>query len=250
MALFTDGNPAEIGYLRTYESGILEVAKQEGIDLDAKLSLSAEEIADSVVRVLACQGTSGNQETAARREPGAAGSDSETSAVARNPNARACIRDAYGSQLNERYGNKMREYTDAARRAEDEYFESGAGLVNRPIPKAAIPVVGGSVAGDAYFVQVTWVDAEGNEGAPCNPVVLTLGDGSAVQLAHALDPAPAGWNVYVGSSAENISLQNPVPVAVGAAWLFPGSAETEGRSCGTGQVADYFVVDHHRLLRG
>src|SRR5262245_37075295 len=52
MALLTDGNPNDNGALRVYESAILDVAHTETIDLEAKLALATDEIAEDVIDVL------------------------------------------------------------------------------------------------------------------------------------------------------------------------------------------------------
>lgn len=251
MPLFTDGNPADIEYLRNFESGILDVAAAEGIDLDSKLSLAASQIGDQLLMFLTRQGTPDVQ--LRRRQVG-------LSAVVVNP---ALVRwhavhalmltfgDAYGSQLNERYAFKLAEYKAAVPMARENYFTVGLGLVNAPIRKAAAPSAGSSSANAAvYFVQMSWANAAGIEGAPSDPVSLSLSAGTLLTAPAQVDAPAIVWNVYIGANAGSLTRQNISPIPAGVAWAFPGTLTSDGGAPGAGQAAEYFLVDHHAIPRG
>jgi len=250
MALFTDGSPAVIEYLRSYESATQDVAAAEGIDLDLKLALAAEEIGDDILRFI---GAHGAHLTADSLNSDRLASVVVTAALRRWHAIHALelvYRDAYGSQLNERYTYKMNEYTAAARRAGEAYFQLGVGIVQKPVPKAPLPQVAGfAVDVTPYFARVAWVGQDGSEGAPCDAVVVDIGNGSTLSISPP-DADVAGWNVYLGTSRDSIYLQNIPPVPLGAAWIFNGVADTESRGARSGQVPDYFIVDYRRLQRG
>src|SRR5205807_1086340 len=116
-----------------YESSILDVAHTESIDLDAKLSLAAGEAGDKILRFLLQYVR--REDEIPRRMLGV--SDVVVTTPLRRWHAFQTLqnvyRDAYGSQENARYLEKMRAYGQAALTAADEYFETGVGLVYRPV---------------------------------------------------------------------------------------------------------------------
>ena len=246
MALFTDGSPAGIDYLRSYESNILEVARTESIDLDVKLALASEEIGAEIVSFIA-------QHSASRLVP----NFDWLATVAVTPPLRRwhalrtlelVFGDAYGSQLNDRYRHKKREYASAARRAGDDYFQRGVGIVQRPVRQAGLPVASAaSAAAAAYYARIAWTGADGAEGAPGDIAVIALEPGSTVMPP--FDDYPA-WNLYVGPTRESLRLQNAAPMPAAASWTFDGSLVADSREAGSGQPPDYFIVDYRRLPRG
>ena len=52
MMLFTDGSPASIDDLRRYDSSAESLAHDAGINLDAKLSVAAEEVGQEIFSFL------------------------------------------------------------------------------------------------------------------------------------------------------------------------------------------------------
>lgn len=149
--------------------------------------------------------------------------------------------------------------------------EYGAGVF---APSAVTAVTGGSSAATAsYYVAVTWIDgssyvssaargnAESGPSAMLSVAVLT-GKTIAVSVAGVIPPsgaaAPApqagraiarrtatGWNVYVGTSADRMYLQNgaPIPVAT-LSYTLAGNPVLSGAELWPGQVPDAtFQVD-------
>jgi hypothetical protein len=251
MPLFTDGTPADIEYLRSYESSILDLAATEGIDLEAKLRLTASELGDSVLRFLLTEGTRESQ--AQRRRLGMSGVV-VTPAMRRWHAVRtldAVYRDAYGSQLNERYAKKLKEYAEATRKASEEYFQIGVGMVLRPIARPGRPVVVAGTSSDlTCYVQVTWVDDIGQESAPSEPASFNAGAGSTFDAGSPAENFVTGWNVYAGLTLEWVTLQTTAPLPVGSLWTSPGTLLTGGRPVGGGQPPTYYVADNHSARRG
>jgi hypothetical protein len=251
MPLFTDGNPADIEYLRSYESGILDVAETEGIDLDAKLTLGAEEIGNTLLAFITRQGSPDVQ--LRRRQVG-------LTAVVATPALRRwhatrtlalIYRDAFGSQLNERYESKAAEYITVSKQTEDELFQIGVGMVNGPVAKAGAPTIGASGAGaDTFYIRVSWLDQAGNEGTASDVIAAQLSPGTAIFAPSTKDSRLVNWNVYLGSSGDSTTLQNGAPLATGSSWAYPGSLVQGAATPGTGQIPDFFLVDHHTTLRG
>ena len=104
-------------------------------------------------------------------------------------------------------------------------------------------------------MQTTWLDDQGNEGAPSpiNGVVLAANSGITVQMAEgALDvpPTAIGWNVYVGTTANKITLQNGNPLLIGSTWSVPVSGVVDSIAPGHGQKPDYTVPVSRQIRRG
>ncbi|MBZ5603322.1 MAG: hypothetical protein LAO79_13560, partial [Acidobacteriia bacterium] len=161
-------------------------------------------------------------------------------------------RDAFNNQLNDRYGAKVTEYRELARQGRDNTVKFGIGLVNSPIPKAAVPVLGtaaGAGSATIYYVEVSWVSALGQEGAPSDASALTTQDGTLLTVQAVNPPAGAtGFNVYAGTSADSLMLQTATPGAIGG--IFTLVSLTAGAAPGNGQAADTYVVGGSTLRRG
>jgi hypothetical protein len=252
MALFTDGVPADIAYLRTYDSAIDQVASDEGIDLDAKLAIAAEEIGEEIFSFLLLQGPA-DTNGPGRRQIGL--SDVVVSQPLRRWHALATLaafyRDAYNSELNDRYAGRWKTYTQLAKEAGERTFDIGIGIVSQPTPKANPPQVvqtSDPVLRADYWLQVTWVNDSGSEGAPSDPVSVSLGPGDSVSI----DAPPAGiraWNLYAGADRDDVQAQTASPLDVTALWVMADSL-IAGAEPGNGQLADYFVAERQFLLRG
>ncbi len=266
MALFTDGAPADIAYLRTYDSTIDQVASDEGIDLDVKLAVAAEEIGEEIFAFLLLQGppdtSRGNwggmpsmvTGQSRRRQMGL--SDVVVTTPVRRWHALATLaavyRDAYNSQLNDRYAGRWNTYEQLAKEAGERAFEIGIGIVSLPTAKAnppqVIPTTTDPVVRADYWVQATWINDAGAEGAPSDPVSISLGAGDLLRIATP-PPGITGWNIYVGADRDSVQAQNPAPMDVAAAWVMSASLAA-GAAPGNGQMPDYFVAERQFLLRG
>jgi hypothetical protein len=255
MALLTDGNPNTSDDLRAYETGIVNVASQEGIDLDAKLTYAADEIGAEILAFLLREWPRDPQ-SAARR------SLRLTTVAVTLPLARwhaletiaLLYGEAYNNQLNDRYQGKWQQYTQLARSAGLRYFQDGVGLVMNPVPKAGAPTltsVAGPVAGQTFFAAVTWLNAAGQEGSPSDPLSFDTGNGGLLVVNPPATPAGAtGWNVYAGTTATALALQNTSPLTAGTLWTMSGTGLANGAPVGSGQSPDYYLLDHHEIPRG
>src|SRR5690242_9195568 len=121
--LFTDANPADKETLRTFESGILDVAAGEGIDLDAKLQLAAEQVGDELEIWLSQAGSS----PTVWKAPG-------LDSVVVSPAIRrwhalqtleSVYRDAYYQELNDRFKGKWQMYGELRGEARGQAFAYG-----------------------------------------------------------------------------------------------------------------------------
>lgn len=92
---------------------------------------------------------------------------------------------------------------------------------------------GGSLAAQACYVKLTYVDASG-ETLPSNESNLAVG---ANELLNVASPASAtgmtGYNVYVGTSSGAETKQNSSPIAIGTPWVEPTSGLIAGAALPT-----------------
>jgi hypothetical protein len=243
MALFTDGTISNSEDLTGHDSGVLEVASTEGIDVTKKLRLAQDELAVELTALLS--------------DP-----DTLRNLVVTTPlrlwhafqTLTLVYRDAYYNQLNERYGGKRDEYAALARWAANKLMDAGIGLVSNPMAKAEAPEldsVPGAQTGGTYYACVSWLNGDGEEGAAGEWRSLTVGDGGVLAVRPANPPANAmGWNVFVGLSPDALAQQNESVLTIGQRWLQNATVATVGKPPGTGQIANYVRSVPRVLQRG
>ncbi len=251
MAVLSDGNPNDTLALQAYETEILNVAAIEKIDLGAKLGLATEEITEDVLNVLIDHAANAD----ARRRIGV--SDVVVTPQMKRWHAvhtlEIVYRDAFNNQLNDRYKAKVAEYHELSRRARDNTFKFGIGTVLAPIPKAEIPAlstVAGPALGGTFYVAVSWVSANGQQGAPSDVTAFSTVAGTLLAVTAVHAPAiAAGYNVYVGTSADSLALQNAAPVPAGGEFVLSGGL-VDGPPPGSGQAPDLYTVGGSTMRRG
>jgi hypothetical protein len=247
MSLFTDGVIVTIDDLRGYESSMLEVAHTEGIDLSTKLGLAQEEVAVELEALLGrTRAERPNLGKVVVTRPLRQWLVFHTLAVA--------YRDAYNSQLNDRYLGKWKEYAQLAQWAARMLRETGVGVVSAPIRKASEPVVSatpGNGIATRYYVQVAWCNAAGAEGAPSEVSVYDTPDGALLAVEANDAPAVAcGWSIYAGTSPDTITLQSETVMELGEKWTASESGPVSGRKPGQGQEPEAYLRVDRTLQRG
>ena len=254
--LFTDANPTRAEDLRVFESNINEVAAVEGIDLDAKLAIAAEEIGDQILAYLLQPG-SGDPQSSGRRSIG-------LSTLVVTPALRRwhalhtlalTFRDAFHNQVSERYRESWRQYVTAASEARSVLFRLGLGFVNEALPRPAKPSVtsmGGSWPVGTYLFQVAWVNARGQTSAPSEPVTLELTDPAAPIVVHpgSVPSTAVGWHVYAGEAGDDVFQQNLETLSLDTDWSPAGSSILPGELPGSGQFADIYITASTLAPRG
>ncbi|HOL70048.1 MAG TPA: hypothetical protein PLA43_18875 [Bryobacteraceae bacterium] len=247
MALFTDGAVSRIEDLIAYESSVLELAATEQIDLTVKLNLAHDELGIELEAMLAGrQGTTGL-----------------ANIVVTGPlrkwhvfHTLALIhRDAYYRQLNDRYQGKWKEYEKLAARAREALLQTGLGVVFDPIPRAEKPelsyIPAAGVGAATYYVRAAWRNTRGEEGSPSEVATLSVPSGNTLVVKPVRPPAcAAGWNVYVGFSAQEQTLQNASPLRVNETWTAPATGLVQGALPGNGQEPQTILRTGRTLLRG
>jgi hypothetical protein len=253
MALFTDGLISSIEDLTGYDSQLSQTASAEDIDVTRKLALAQEALAVSLSAQLERARFSEEQCRPASRLQRVV----VTPALKRwhiYHTLEMVYADAYNSQLNDRYAGKRDQYHLLALQARMQLAEVGVGMATDPVPQAATPalkaVSGAALAAGCYFVTVTWTNPSGEEGAAAVPADITLAGGTFQATPGDPPPNAAGWNVYVGSTPEQMFLQNASPLRTGDAWVQTGAPAVKGRVAGTGQEPNYLQLVSNLIQRG
>jgi hypothetical protein len=254
MALFVDGPACTIDDLTDEDAGLLEVALTTGINVSTKLRLAVEEIRTDLQLWLNRQRRSGEMiwgPTLRIEQVVVTAPLKRWEAM----HALALVyRDAYFSQLVDRYQAKWREYATLAREVREACVASGVGLVNDPVVQATPPVLStlpGPQGGGTFYASVSWVNSTHQEGAPSYASSITVQDGNLMNIGVAVVPANVcGFNVYAGTSLDSMLLQNEVLLPIAATYLYVPGQITQGRLPGTGQAPDGIRSLVRTLLRG
>lgn len=249
MALFTDGPVAALTDLRAYESSVLDMASTEAIDLTVKLQIAHREANFEVSCFLVRHGYNPPTDLA--------------KVVATEPmlhfeTLRALeltFRDAYNSQLNDRYLGKWREYAELSRRAMTLMFDIGIGMSYAPMPRAAAPVwatvPGGLLPARTYFVSIAWQTPAGVTGDWSSPIAVPVDELALLTLT---PPAAAsgatGYFVYAGTSVDDMRRQNELAVAPAAAWTEAPAGLRADLAAIARQTPDWYITNRRLLRRG
>ena len=250
MALFLDGDLSTAEDLRKYESSILDVASTEGIALDAKIELAHRELAVQLMAFLAQR----------RISAGTAGIGNVlvTDAIAQW-HTQLCLaaiyRDAYNSQLNDRYAGKWKEYVRLAERTASLALDIGIGMSNNPLARPAVPLCrtapGGPGEARTYFIEIAWVESAGFRSGKSTQIAYSVSAGDLLQV-EALNAPPnaTGFHVYAGLTPDSATRQTASPVAIGGAWIENGGGLNGGLLDIPQQQPDFFVERIRTWSRG
>lgn len=249
MALFTDGNIASIDDLKEYESAVLQTASIEGIDVTAKLKLAQREIGFALAAFQARRGFTA---------PGDLGRVVVSEALLHwhcFHTLELIFRDAYNSQLNDRYLGKWKGYLEISVRAGVTVTDLGVGMVGTPVAKAFEPAVttdpGGALGARTYYVTVAWQAPNGATGARSVSAVVAAPVSTLLRVTAASAPAMAsGWYVYAGPSETEVRRQNELPLSPGSSWIEPGEGLRFDLADIAVQRPDWYVRNDRVLPRG
>lgn len=240
MALFVDGPACTIEDLTAHDAGLLRTAQSEGIDVSVKIGLAMEELTAEIQLWLNKPRWAVNP----LWQPVMTIDQIAVTLGIRRWCAMQTLalvyRDAYFSQLVDRYQKKWDEYARLTRDAREAFVASGLAIVMDPVRRAGIPVLGSvpaSQAGGVFYSAVSYLNLQGKEGAASEVASVTLSDGNAMTVTAA--DATAAWNVYAGSTLDALLLQNAQPLAAGATWTYTtGASVPPGVRPPKGQLPD------------
>jgi hypothetical protein len=255
MALFADGAISTMADLKAQDSAVLDVANTEGIDITRKLLLAQEELGIELCTILRRPGPAAPDFVL----PGAPGIES----VVVTPALRLwhtfgtlelIYRDAYHSQLNDRYGSRRDQYRNLKKWAAEKLLQAGIGIATAPVPQASKPDVvpgSGSLPEGVYYITMAWINERGETGASAVALAIALPAESAFIMRPAMAPRFAtGWHVYSGLSPEKMVRQNSIKLKPSDVWVQQAGLSSLGDEPPTGQSPNYFWVAPRQLQRG
>lgn len=254
MALFTDGPVSGIEDLAAQDSQLLEVANIEAIDVTRKLALAQDELGVELSMLLA-RLSFVDQPFWLSPKPNL-GSVVVTPPLKLWHTYRALemvYKDAYNSQLNDRYAGKRDQFRLMAQWASEKLIQIGIGVAPKPVPQAATPEVlpiPGALPDGTYYVTVAWVNDAGEEGASAVPAVVTIAGSTLEVRPGAPLGCAVGWSVYIGGAPESMVQQNGSPIGTGQTWQQPEALATAGRAPSAGQEPTYLKPIPRVIQRG
>lgn len=252
MALFVDGQGCTIEDLTAHDSGLLDVAETEGIDVTKKIVLAQEEIAPDIQLWLDRPRFAGD---GFFRSRGLCIEQVVVTSVLKRwltmQSLTLVYSDAYFCRLVDRFQAKWNEYLKLARTAREQFVGTGVGIVSDPIHRAALPTVNvgvGSQPGGTYYAAVSYLNPRGQEGAASEIASITVTDGYVFNISPS--ETVGSWNVYAGPSPDGMCLQNLLPLSTGDTWSYVPGATVSGAPPGTGQRPDFTMQLTRTWMRG
>lgn len=255
MALLTDDIPSGLEDLLSYDSGVLDVARTEGVNLDLKLTIAWQELQLEVNNFLlhrsSCHGESAVSQRPSAKEVVV------NSAIRRwhlLQTLALVYADLSGAQLNNRYQVKARQFEKMARDSKELAYLTGLGLVWNPIPRPAKAVVSvegtGSLSG-TFLIQAQYCGSRGELGAPSeeSPVIVSGIDSVKVRIDGGQSPPVAGYHIYLRTPEKNWGRQTSALMPLNQVWSFSGHL-VDGPEAGSGQEPDYRVRLQRILPKG
>ena len=245
--MLVDGTLNTLETLRSQDSGVMDVAHSEGVDLTAKIETARQEIEIEVEALLRVGGCGSTGQVVATRS-------------LRRWHALLTLamvyRDAFFSQLNDRYKERWKAYEWDARAACQRVLTEGVGMVRRPLGRPGLAQARldeGTTPETTYWVRTAWVSAEGEESEASEGLCVAAEWPHRLRVEHPVGRVPeaaTGWNVYVGYTPGSESMQNAGPMAIGESWTMPEAGLVAGAVPGEGQEAEYYCSRRRLMRRG
>jgi len=233
MALFVDGPASDAGDLARLDGGLLETAAALSIDVTTKLQIAHETLAADLQIWLDRIGGIAMEQVVVND---ALRTWESTQALA------MVYREAYFSDLAERYHVRWDEYSRLTRQAYERFVAGGLPTVSDPVRKATPPVLGiinGPQSGGSFYASVAWVNAAGKEGEASDASSLDVPDGRIMTIQATMKPSNAvGFHVFGGTDLNKLTRRNEVPLPPGASFLYIPGSSASGPLPGRGQTPE------------
>ena len=253
MALFVDGPVITVDTLTEHDSNVLAVSAAEGINLFTKILIAHDLLYSELERLI--RASSSRNVWCSAAVDGVAWTRELT--IWQVYESLALIyQDAYYTQLNDRHRARAQQYGVLANRARLGLIERGLGIVTRPLrrpPQPTVNVLPAAETGGTFYVCATYSDGFGFESAPSVVLSIEIVEGNAADLA--VGPMvvqnAVGWNLYAGTSPDQMMRQNDFPIGLGMDWFYlPSIPPASGQTPPAGQVPDQILPLNRVLQRG
>jgi hypothetical protein len=108
----------------------------------------------------------------------------------------------------------------------------------------------GTLGPAIFYVRVSWVDGDiEGEASETRTWETPEGSGFRITVQDAAENI-TGWNVYLGTSAEQTLRQNGQPLAVDEAWVHAGGELADGALAAAGQAPEFYLRKRQIVKRG
>lgn len=253
MALLTDRDLITVRDLLSYENDLLETADRERVEIDTKIELATAEVrteTETEVDKILRSGVGGNTSVAS------IGNVVATPSLLRWIHSR-CLAlfffECFGHQMNERFRAKFDHYRQQAEAAKQDFLQRGIGVADVPLNKPGgltVQLASGSLPTGSYYFAATWSNTRGQQSSLGATATTVLDAPGGMILTPPAAPAAAtGWNVFLGSSPEQMYRQNTTPIPPGTAWTQSVHPET-AYAAGSGQMPDRYLQPQRIFQRG
>ncbi len=122
-----------------------------------------------------------------------------------------------------------------------EVFSSYNASLSAPATPSLSQSAGGTLAATAYYVEVTYVNADG-ETLPSGEASLAVSANDLLLASVASNAYATGWNIYVGTSSGGEVKQNSSPIPIGSAWTEPATGLVSGSPPPSGNTSGGLTV--------
>ncbi|HEV2287382.1 MAG TPA: hypothetical protein VGR81_00350 [Candidatus Acidoferrales bacterium] len=109
-----------------------------------------------------------------------------------------------------------------------KYPTTIGGPLAAPLAPALTTVSGSGCPAEAYYVEATYVSAQGQTNVSPEATITTASGQCFKVTAPASETGATGWNVFVSSNPNNETLQVSSPLAIGTSWTFAGTLANLG----------------------
>lgn len=245
MALYSDAGPSLFDDWISYDSKLLILSEQESTSIELKANVAKSEIASELIRFFLKNEivNSLNRELLVRRvavtEPLKRWHAMLTLSM--------YYEDLAALQVNQSSFERALQFKEKAELAKVTTFETGVGMVDRPIPQPLSPKIELSEANVPNFQRKAKTQFEnglGSRGAASREFWVSSTNGSAVSLAYGVLPDEVvGWYLYLQEADETYRAVNSLPIPAGSSLLIDGLSDSSGEMLHeSGQTPDRYIT--------
>lgn len=255
MALLLDGFVSDIEDVVKVDSGVSEVARAEGINIDHKLALAQGDCQLRISQFVVNHGLEsrlGTLNNVLRLD---------RVVVSDGLKRWFCLHtlqlfysDAYYSVLNDRYGKRLENFRIQATEAWDAYTDTGIACVYDPIPRGQIARLDTNsipIGAGTYYVAIAWLNSGGASGALSDVVAVSLDAGQGLVVVPANPPVGVtAFHVYIGTNERALWKQNETPLGAGGSYAASAVTIGSGEPPEPIQTIDFVLRKSRMFTRG
>jgi hypothetical protein len=255
MALLLDGLVCSLEDLLQVDSGVSEVGRAEGINIDHKLALAQRDCELKISQFVVNHGLEsrlGSLNNVPRLDRIVVGEGLRRWFALQA--LQLFYSDAYYRVLNDRYSKKLEHFATMATAAWDAYTDTGIACVYNPIPRGEIAQIELNqmpIGVGTYNVAIAWVDSSGNSGSLSEVEQIQVAEGQGFTIVPSISPAGvAGYDIYAGAVGKAIRKQTDSIVPEGQLYSAGTILSDSSRATAPVQNIDFVLRKSRIFTRG